>query len=88
MGPCNYGVIIGDAPSLILGLHLWLLGIAKKLVPGEEHDKSHLLHTRVVYWSMLFPLVWTETDTPEDKDNDRGFPNHQACALKGEAGKK
>ena len=47
--------------------------------PEENHDKSHPLCTRVVHQNMLFPLVWMETYTPEDRENDRELPDHEAC---------
>ena len=56
--------------------------------PGKEYDESHPLHTRVVYWNMLFQLAWTEIDIPEDRDVDRRLSDHQACMPQGEAVKQ
>ena len=58
--------------------------ICKLPKPGEEYDESHPWHTRVVHQNM-FPLAWTDTYVPEEKDNDRGLPGHQACIPQGEA---
>ena len=34
---------------------------------------------------MLFLLAWTETEISEDRNDDRGLPDHQACVPQGEA---
>ena len=37
---------------------------------------------------MLFLLDWTETDIPEDRDDDKRLPDHQLYTLQGEAAEK
>ena len=34
---------------------------------------------------MWFLLDWTVDDIPEDKDDDKGLLDHQACTQQGEA---
>ena len=56
--------------------------------PEEEPDESHPLCTRVVHWNMLFLLAWAETDIPDDRNDDRGLPDHQSLHHRVKAAKQ
>ena len=51
--------------------------------PREDNDGSHALCTRVLHHNMLFPLVETETDILEYRNDSRENPDHKACTPQG-----
>ena len=77
MGNTTYEIIEKLANVPIYKIH-------KLPKPGEDSDESCPKHIRVVYWNMLFPIDWKETEISEDRDNSEWHSDHQACSQQGE----